>query len=71
MDDLGIQDQELTAADKAAIEAEATPAAPQPTAPESSARADHDYIAELERLADLRDRGINHLGDYEDKKRSS
>jgi hypothetical protein len=69
MDDLGIQDQELTAADKAAIEAEAAPASAQPAAPEGSVRANSDYIAELERLADLRDRGIITLDDYEDKKK--
>lgn len=77
MDDLGIEEQELTAADKAAIEAEAindSPGAPASPAPSTSptnvpAPATTDYIAELERLATLRDRGIITPEEFEAKKK--
>jgi hypothetical protein len=77
MDDLGIQDQELTPQDQAAIEAQAIPdpGSPPPpapasrSAPASSPAAGGDYITELERLADLRDRGIITPEDFEAKKR--
>lgn len=79
MDDLGIEEQEITEADKAAIEAEAIdepvatapPApSPQPAAPAQPATpAEPDYIQELERLAGLRDKGIITDEDFEAKKR--
>ena len=75
MDDLGIEEQDLTAADQAAIEAEAVNASPQsptpvqPTSPAPSSGGAPDYIAELERLADLRDRGIITAEEFEAKKR--
>ena len=79
MDDLGIEEQELTAEDKAAIEAEAIPdgAAPASAAPPAPAAAPKpasqpvkpDYISELERLADLRDRGILTPEEFEAKKK--
>ncbi len=66
MQDLGIKSIELDDNDRAIIEAEGgqTPAQPVPTAePESS------YLDELERLADLRDRGIISDEDFEAKKK--
>jgi hypothetical protein len=77
MDDLGIEEQELTAQDQAAIEAEAiddsAPSqqpAPPPPAPSAAPPAPKtDYIQELERLADLRDRGIITNEDFEAKKK--
>jgi hypothetical protein len=65
MDDLGIQSQELNANDQAALAGEAG-AAPVPGAP---AAAGTSYIDELERLADLRDRGIISPEDFEAKKK--
>ena len=73
MDDLGIEEQELTPEDQAAIEAEAvdaspqTPAQPAPSAPSSGGAP--DYIAELEKLADLRDRGIITSEEFDAKKK--
>jgi L-fucose isomerase-like protein len=76
MDDLGIEDEELTEADKAAIEAEAVDegapagapkaaaAAPKPAAPAAP-----DYITELERLAALRDKGILTPEEFDAKKK--
>jgi hypothetical protein len=66
MQELGIQSIELTDDDKAIISDEAdqpleAPAAAQPTSKES-------YLDELERLADLRDRGIISEDDFEAKK---
>jgi len=73
MDDLGIEEQELTPEDQAAIEAEALdvptgqPAPPSPARPTTAAAG--DYIAELERLAGLRDRGIITADEFEAKKK--
>ena len=66
MQDLGIQSIELTDDDKAIISDQGdrppeAPAAEQPTPKES-------YLDELERLADLRDRGIISEDDFEAKK---
>jgi ribosomal protein L12E/L44/L45/RPP1/RPP2 len=74
MQDLGIQSIELDENDKAMIAREgegappAEPAgvaapAPAPAAPQES------YLDELERLADLRDRGIISEEDFETKKK--
>jgi len=71
MEDLGIQSIELTDDDRAALTYQdegapvtATPAeAPAATAPEES------YLDELEKLADLRDRGIISADDFEVKKK--
>jgi hypothetical protein len=61
MEDLNIQSQPLTAEDKAALGG-APPAAAPPTgaaAKQASAAApQQSYLQELERLAELRDRGI-------------
>lgn len=80
MDALNIQPQELDDVDKAAIEAEAVdPAAPpsgSQVAPQSSPQAaapagpvSDDYIAEIERLAGLRDKGFITNDEFEAKKR--
>lgn len=76
INDLDIETQELTDADVAAIEsAEAEPAAgatpaaaaPAPAAPAAPAQA--DYIAELKKLAELKDMGILTEEEFEAKKR--
>ena len=55
MKDLNIQSQELSDEDKAALNQQGGGAAPQaPTQPAGES----DYLAELEKLGDLRDRGI-------------
>lgn len=71
MDELGIEEQELTAADQAAIEAEALPDAPgsAPAQSQTPPAAQTDYISQLERLADLRDRGIVTPEEFEVKKK--
>jgi hypothetical protein len=80
MEALNIEPQELNDEDKAAIEAEVinpdeTPSASTPaqkTAPQSAAPAaqpERDYISEIERLADLRDRGILTEDEFEAKKK--
>lgn len=75
MDDLGIDSQDLNEQDKAAIEAEAideAPAAkstPSQTPPAPSAGGQPDYIIELERLADLRERGIITAEEFDAKKK--
>ena len=73
MEDLGIQSIELDENDQAIItsQADAAPApppvqaAPQPPAP---AEPEPSYLDELEKLADLRDRGIISAEDFEAKK---
>jgi len=71
MDHLGIQEEEITDADMAAIDAEAvsnTPAAPvQTQAPATSTQ--EDYIEELKKLAGLKDAGIITEADFEAKKK--
>ena len=63
MDKLGIQKLELTDEDKAAIEYEDS------SQGESAAPVSHEsYIEELEKLADLRDRGVISEEDFEKKK---
>jgi len=64
MDELGIQEEEITNADMAAIEAEAVDAS------DPSQQAEPDYIAELEKLADLVDKGIITQEEFEAKKKS-
>ena len=65
MDELGIEEQELTAQDQAAIEAEAEgasaptaspPAVPSETAPHPAGQP--DYIEELRKLAELKEVGV-------------
>jgi hypothetical protein len=74
MDELGIQEEEITDSDMAAIEAEAVdtpaPSASAPSAPAPAPAAEADYIAELEKLAGLLDKGIITQEDYDAKKKS-
>jgi hypothetical protein len=83
LDELGIEEEEITDADMAAIEAEAVGDAPAPaqappppaqttplpetSAPAASAQA--DYIEELKKLAELKDAGIITEQDFEAKKK--
>jgi hypothetical protein len=71
MNELGIQGQPVTAEDQAALSGEAPAAAPAPASPPPAAPAtgDPSYINELEKLADLRDRGIITDEDFEAKKK--
>ena len=69
MQDLGIKSIELDDNDRAIITdqgAQVPSAAPPPAAP---AEPEDSYLDELERLADLRDRGIISDEDFEAKKR--
>ncbi len=79
MDQLGIQDQEVTDADVAQLDAgtQSAPAqapaaqsAPQAAAPAQPAPpAEPDYLAELQRLADFKDQGIITEEEFETKKK--
>ncbi len=73
MEQLGIQSIELTDDDKAIITDEGTPPAADAAAAQPIAAAqpavEESYLDELERLADLRDRGIISDEDFEAKKR--
>jgi hypothetical protein len=64
MDRLGIQKMELNDEDKAAIEYSESDNL------SSSQKADNSYLDELERLADLMDRGVISEQDFEAKKKS-
>jgi predicted Zn-dependent peptidase len=68
MDHLGIQEEEVTDADMAALDAQAAQDDPPPAAA-SPAPAQPDYIAELSRLAELRDAGIVTEEEFEAKKK--
>ncbi len=72
MQDLGIQSIELDENDQAIIARETAAPAPQPVqpapAPPAPAESEPSYLDELERLADLRDRGIISEEDFEAKK---
>jgi len=77
MQDLGIKSIELDENDQAIIESQGgtAPSAPVQAAPtpaagqEQAAEAAPSYLDELEKLADLRDRGIISDDDFEAKKR--
>jgi hypothetical protein len=74
MDQLGIEEEEITEADKAAIEAEAIDDAPAQAAPAAQAAApaapsQADYIEELMKLAELKDMGIVSEEEFEAKKK--
>lgn len=75
MDELGIEEQELTPQDQAAIEAEAVDGAtpPAPAAAASPAQppaaAQSDYIEELRKLAELKEAGIVTEEEFQAKKR--
>jgi len=65
MKDLNIQSQEMTEQDRAQLGS-----APESEAGEGSATMDEgDYLDELERLADLRDRGILTEEEFQAKKK--
>jgi Short C-terminal domain len=66
MDDLGIEEQELTQADQAAIEAEAVDG-PAPAAFKPPGQP--DYIDQLTRLAGLKDAGIITEEEFQAKKK--
>ena len=69
MDNLGIKSMELTDDDQAIIERESSHAGPaDPEAPQAGGG--EDYLAELEKLADLRDRGIITEEEFEAKKKT-
>ena len=76
MEQLGIEEEEITDADMAAIEAEAIDDAPAPTqtaaptqaaAPATSGQA--NYLEELKTLAELRDAGIVSEEEFAAKKK--
>jgi hypothetical protein len=75
MEDLGIQSIELTDEDQAALtyqDQQAPAAVPPPPSVGAAAAApasNESYLNELERLADLRDRGIISEEDFEAKKK--
>jgi predicted Zn-dependent peptidase len=76
LNELGIQEEEITDADMAAIEAEAidepaAPPAPPAAAPAPAAAAapQADYIEELKKLAALKDAGIVTEEEFEAKKK--
>jgi hypothetical protein len=66
MEDLGIQSIELTDDDQAIIAAEGDQAPADTGAVQTAA--EESYLDELERLADLRDRGVISEADFEAKK---
>jgi hypothetical protein len=66
MKDLNIQSQELTDEDKAALNQQGGEAAPQAS---TQPAGESDYLAELEKLGDLRDRGIITDQEFEMKKK--
>ena len=68
MEELGIQSIELTEDDQAIIaDADQEEGASSAAAP--AAAAEESYLDELERLADLRDKGVISEEDYEAKKK--
>jgi hypothetical protein len=72
MEELGIKSIELTDDDQAIIEqqeGQAPPAAAAAAVAPAPEEPEPDYLDELERLADLRDRGIISDEDFEAKKR--
>ena len=67
MQELNIQSAPLTDEDQAALGADPAPAAPAPAAPTPSA--EPSYLEELEKLGDLRDKGIITDAEFEAKKK--
>jgi hypothetical protein len=66
MSELGIQSAELTPEEKAALQADGATVEPESAAVPA---AEADYLAELEKLAALRDQGIITEEDFEAKKK--
>jgi hypothetical protein len=70
MNDLGIEPEPLTEEDRQALGQESAPApAPAAPAPAPAAAAQDDYIAELQKLAQLRDAGIITEEEFQAKKK--
>jgi hypothetical protein len=69
MSELGIQSAELTTEEKAALQAESSIDVAQDAAAAATPTGEPDYMAELEKLASLRDRGIITQEEFESKKR--
>ena len=70
MKDLNIQPQEMTEEDKAALASSSdTENAQPPSQPTAEPAQQEDYIAQLEKLADLHDRGIITDEEFEAKKK--
>jgi len=71
MQELNIQPQPMTAEDQAALAQQGGQPPAQGPLPQSApeAVAQPDYLDELERLADLRDRGVITVEDFEAKKK--
>lgn len=67
MDELDIQEEEITDADMAAIEAEAIDDGPAPA--QATAAPQADYVEELKKLAELKDMGIISEEEFEAKKK--
>ena len=68
MSELGIQSAELTPEEKAALQADSAADAAPGAAPTAPPAAEPDYLADLEKLAGLRDRGIITQEEFEAKK---
>ncbi len=75
MEHLGIEEEEITDADMAAVEAEAIDDTPAPAPPPAAAPAapaasgQPDYLEELKKLAELKDAGIVTEAEFEAKKK--
>ncbi len=69
MSELGIQSAELTPEEKAAFQADSAADAATAGAAVNSSAGEPDYLAELEKLAALRDQGIITAEDFEAKKK--
>ena len=78
MDDLGIENQEVSDQDMAQLEAaddaaqaKAAPASPVAASPSTTTApaAEPDYLAELERLADFKDKGVISEEEFNAKKK--
>jgi ribosomal protein L12E/L44/L45/RPP1/RPP2 len=69
MQDLGIKSIELDDNDRAIIQDQASAAPAPPASVATAPTSDESYLNELERLADLRDRGIITPEDFEAKKK--
>jgi len=69
MQDLNIQAQPMTSQDQAALAQQTGQPPAQPANTTSASSSQPDYLAQLESLADLRDRGIITDEDFEAKKK--
>lgn len=69
MNELGIQSQPLTAEDQAALGKDAPGAAPQASSPGTGNPNPPSYLAELESLGELRDKGVITDEEFEAKKK--